>query len=251
MNSHFPPSIEKIVADYMDRLSVRLRGMPDSDRQDFLNEIRSHIFESYLQGGVDDEIDRILAVLRRLGEPDEVISSRMPQTISRVGQQRKAPLYILAGILIALVGVPLGLGALGVLIGMLAALFGLMVGYFAAAVSFSVAGFIGAVVSAVALFAPDVIVSINRLAGSEVVHLGPFSPAAAGLIGLVVSLILAALGLLMLWSGRYLWRGFRFVVNLIVTNVRRIFGSYLSKGRVDGPAYSPLTRPSSGVAAGR
>jgi hypothetical protein len=155
----------------------------------------------------------------------------MPQSISRAGQKRKAPLYILAGILIALFGVPLGLGALGVLIGLLAALFGLVIAYFATAVSLSVAGFLGAVVSAVALFAPEVIVSINRLAGTEVVQLGPFSPAAAGLIGLVVSLIIAALGLVMLWSGRYLWRGFRFVINLIVTQVGRIFGSKMAKGQ--------------------
>jgi uncharacterized membrane protein len=231
MNSHFPPSVEKIVTDYLERLSARLKGMLDCDRQEFLNEIRSHVFESYMNEGVEDEIDRILAVLRRLGEPDDVISSRMPQSISQVGRRRKAPLYILASVLIALFGVPLGLGALGALLGLLAALFGLVIAYFGTAVSFAVAGFIGAVVSAVAMFAPDVIVTINRLAGAEVVQFGPFSPAAAGFLGLIISLIIAALGLLMLWSGRYLWRGFCFVINLIVTRVRRIFGSVLQRGQ--------------------
>jgi uncharacterized membrane protein len=230
--SHFPPSVEKIVTDYLQRLSARLKGMPDFDRQELLNEIRSHIFESYLNEGVDDEIDRILAVLRKLGEPDDVISSRMPKSISRVGQRRKAPLYILAGVLIALFGVPLGLGALGVLIGLLAALLGLVIAYFATAVSLAVAGFVGAVASAITLFAPEVIVSINRLAGTEVVQYGPFNPAVFGLLGLIVSLLISALGLLMLWSARYLWRGFRFVVNLIVTHVRRIFGSRLARGHL-------------------
>lgn len=245
MNSHFSPSVEKIVADYLERLSARLKGMPDFDRQEILNEIRSHLYESYLNEGAGDEIDRILAVLRRLGEPDDVISSRMPQSISRVGQRRKAPLYILAGVLIALFGVPLGLGALGVLIGLLAALFGLVVAYFATAVSLAVAGFVGAVVSAVALFAPGVIVTINRLAGTEVVQFGPFGPAVGGFIGLVISLLIAALGLAMLWSGRYLWRGFRFVVNLIVAKTRNIFrprpavgqfGDRWSMSRSPGPS---------------
>jgi uncharacterized membrane protein len=232
MNSHFPPSVEKIVTDYLERLSARLKGMPEGDRKEFLNEIRSHVFESYMNEGVDDEIDRILAVLRRLGEPDDVISSRMPQSISEVGRGRKAPLYILAGVLIALFGVPLGLGALGALLGLLAALFGLVIAYFGTAVSLAVAGFIGAVASAIAIFAPDVIFTINRLAGTEVVQFGPLSPAAGGFLGLIVSVIIAGLGLLMLWSGRYLWRGFCFVVNLIVTRVRRIFSSILAKGKL-------------------
>jgi uncharacterized membrane protein len=225
MTSHFPPSAEKIVNDYLERLSARLKGMPGSDRQEFLDEIRSHIFESYAGESVDDEIERILIVLRRLGDPTDVIASRMPQTISRIGSRKRAPLYILAGILIAMFGVPLGLGALGVLVGLLAALFGLVIAYFATAVSLVVAGFVAAVASAIAVFAPEIIYSLNRLAGSEVVQLGPFHPAVTGILGLIVSLILAALGLVMLWSGRYFWRGFRFVVDLIVTQVRRIFGA--------------------------
>ena len=135
--------------------------------------------------------------------------------------------------------------SLGVLIGLLAALFGLLVAYFATAVSLAVAGFVGAVVSAVALFAPGVIVTINRLAGTEVVQFGPFGPAVGGFIGLIISLIIAALGLAMLWSGQYLWRGFRFVVNLIVAKTRHIFrprpavgqfGDRWSMSRSPGPS---------------
>ena len=38
MSSDFPPQVEKIVDDYLDRLSMRLKGLSREDRQDFLNE---------------------------------------------------------------------------------------------------------------------------------------------------------------------------------------------------------------------
>lgn len=225
MNSAFPQAVEQIVTDYLERLSVRLKGMPANDRQEMLNEIRSHIYESYMEESTSDEIERILKVLRRLGDPADVISSRMPQAVARLGRGKKAPLYIIAGVLIALFGVPLGLGALALLVGLLAALFGLLIGYFGAAVSLVVAGFATAVVSVLAIFAPGVLFTLNDMAGTEVISFGPFqhNPEAGGVLGLIISLIVVGLGLLMLWSGKHLWRGFCFVAVLIVQKVRGIF----------------------------
>ncbi len=225
MTDLFPQPVEKIVADYLDRLSNRLRGMPASDREEFVSEIRSHIYDSFMCVGGGDDVERILTVLRKLGDPADVISSRMPETITRIGKKRNAPLYILAGILIALFGLPLGLGALSLLIALLATLFGLLVAYFATAVSLVVAGFLSAVVSAIVVFAPGLLLTINRLAGQEVVQFGPFhnAPEVFGVLGLIASLIIAAIGLLMLWSGKYIWRGFRFVTDLVVVNIGRIF----------------------------
>ncbi len=220
----FPLQAEKIVTDYLERMSHRLKGMPEGDRRDFLSEIRSHIFESYVNEAGSDETDRILAVLRRLGEPTEVISSWMPQTIGLGGKKKKAPLYILAAILVALFGLPLGIGALAVMVGLLAALFGLLVSYFATAVCLVVAGFAGAVASAIAIVAPGLIFSINHLAAPDTVQSGLFqqNPELAGILGLIVSLIITALGLLMLWSSKHVWRGLRFVTSLIFGHLTRI-----------------------------
>jgi uncharacterized membrane protein len=231
MNSDFPQSVEKIVNDYLERLAARLKGMPAGDRRELVDEIRSHIYESYVNESAGEEIERILAVLRRLGEPADVISSRMPQAVARLGKGRRAPLYILAGILIALLGVPLGIGAVAILVGLLAGLLGLLITFYGAGISLVVAGFLTSVASAIAILAPGILYSINDAVGAEVVQFGPFqhNPQLAGTIGLIVSLIVIGLGLLMLWSGKYIWRGFRFVIVLVGQKVRSIFDHWSRK----------------------
>jgi hypothetical protein len=131
----------------------------------------------------------------------------------------------LAGTLIALFGVPLGIGAAALLVGLVAGLFALLIGYFGAAVSLVVAGFAAAVVCAVALWAPGMLDTINHMFGAELFSFGPFqyNPEIGGFLGLMISLLVIAVGLLMLWSGKHLWRGFCFTVILIAQNVRSIF----------------------------
>jgi len=233
MNSDLPQSVEKIVNDYLGRLAARLQGMPAGDRRELVDEIRSHIYESYVNESAGDDIERILAVLRRLGDPADVISSRMPQAIARLGRGKRAPLYILAGILIAMFGVPLGIGAAAILVGLLAGLLGLMIAFYGAGVSLVVAGFFTSVASVIAILAPGILYSINDMVGSEVVQFGPFqhNPQMAGIIGLITSLIVIGLGLLMLWSGKYLWRGFRFIIVLVGQKVRSIFDHWSREKR--------------------
>ena len=231
MNNGFPQPVEKIVNDYLERLDARLKGMPAGDRRELADEIRSHVYESYVNESSGDEIERILAVLRRLGDPADVISSRMPQAVARLGKGKRAPLYILAGILIALLGVPLGIGAVAVLVGLLAALLGLLIAFYGAGISLVVAGFFTSVVSAIAILAPGILYSIDEAVGAEVMVFGPFqhNPQVAGIVGLVLSLMVIGLGLLMLWSGKYIWRGFRFVIALIMQKVRSIFDHWSRK----------------------
>ncbi len=94
MNNHFPPPAEKIVADYLEKLAAQLKGMNEKDRQEVLAEIRSHIFESFSSDGEGDEIDRALRALKRLGEPSEVVSSRVGASVSQLGRKEKiAPVY--------------------------------------------------------------------------------------------------------------------------------------------------------------
>lgn len=225
MANELPNAAEKIVNDYMERLSARLKGMPQGDRSELLNEIRSHIHDAYMDQSGDDEIERILAVLRRLGDPADVISSWMPEAVNRMGKGKKAPLYILAGVLIALLGVPLGLGAVAVLVGLMAALFGLLIAYYGVGISLVVGGTLSSVVCFITIFAPHVIERINDAFGIEVVHFGVFQhdPELGGMVGLILALILLAVGLLILWSGKYVWRGFRLVANLIIQNVRKVY----------------------------
>jgi uncharacterized membrane protein len=232
MTSGFSPNAEKIVDDYLARLSSRLKGLPEQDRNELLGEIRSHIYESYANDTSGDEIERILSALRRLGDPADVISSRMPEAVKRLGTGKKAPLYIVAGVLIALFGVPLGLGALALLVGLLVALFGLLVAFYSAGISLVVGGFLTAVISSITILAPSLITRINEAVGTEVVHLGlfPNDPELSGYLALLLSLLLMGIGLLMLWSGKYIWRGWRFVTMLIVSKGRSIF-SRLTQSR--------------------
>jgi len=69
-------------------MKTHLKGMNENDQNDILAEIRSHIYESYNSESGGDDIDRILLTLKRLGEPSEVVSSRMGESVSRLGRKR-------------------------------------------------------------------------------------------------------------------------------------------------------------------
>jgi len=232
MSNHFPPAAEKIVADYLEKLKAHLKGMNEKDQQEVLAEIRSHLFESFAGDGEGDEIDRALRALKRLGEPADVVSSRVGASVAQLGRKKKSLLYILAGSLIVLFAAPLGMGGLGVVVGLLVALAGLLVAYFATAVVFVVSGFLCALVGLVAIVSPDIFLEINRWAGEAVFQFGPFQnhPQVAGILTLIIALMLAALGLLMLWSGKHIWRGLRFVFKLATDKVRSLFARGRRKG---------------------
>jgi uncharacterized membrane protein len=225
MNNHFPPAAEKIVADYLEKLRTQLKGMDGKDQQEILAEIRSHIYESFCNDGEGDEIDRSLRVLKKLGDPAEVVSSRMGTSITRLGKQKKSLIYILGGFLIVFFAAPLGMGGLGLVAGLLAALAGLLIAYFATAVIFVVSGFLCALVGLITIVSPDLFMEINRWAGEAVFQFGPFQnhPQVAGVLTLIIAMMLAALGLLMLWSGKHIWRGLRFVFSLAMDKMRSLF----------------------------
>jgi hypothetical protein len=158
--------------------------------------------------------------------------------VKRLGAGKKAPLYIVAGVLIALFGVPLGLGALSLLIGLLVTFFGLLIAFYSAGISLVVGGFLAAVISSITILAPNLISRINEAVGTEVVRIGlfPNDPELSSYVALILSLVLMGIGLLMLWSGKYLWRGWRFVTMLIVSKMRSIF-SRLTQSRAAAYKY--------------
>ena len=47
-NNNYPANVEKIVDDYVERLKQNLKGLPETDRQEFVKEMQSHIYESYI-----------------------------------------------------------------------------------------------------------------------------------------------------------------------------------------------------------
>ncbi len=134
----YSPAAQAVINDYLNRLEYRLPGFPPVDREDLLGEIMGPINESFAGEMEGEEMDRLLRVLRRLGEPSDVISERMSPAMIRMGKKKGLPFYILAGMLIAFVGLPLGSGAAGIIIGALAMIFGLLLAYFATALSFLV-----------------------------------------------------------------------------------------------------------------
>src|SRR5580658_8678902 len=136
----YPDAVAKIANDYLERVKSQLRQVPAREQDEFLLEIQSHLYEAYSQTAGSDDVARILTVLRNLGEPADVVADRLPKAMVRSGTRWNLPLYVLAGITIALFGLPLGFGGVGVLLGLLAALAGILVAYYAFAGSFLLVG---------------------------------------------------------------------------------------------------------------
>jgi uncharacterized membrane protein len=227
----YSSAVQAVFDDYLDRLKSRLDGFPSADREDLLREIAGHIDEAFAAEIGGDEMDRLLRVLRRLGEPSDVISERMSPAMVKMGKKKSLPFYIMSGVLIALLGLPLGAGLFGVLIGVLATILGILVAYYATALSLLVSGVVGIIASVLLLMDPAIIEGINHaFGGREGVHLiylgTPLNlpPETEALICLSICIILAGVGVLMLWGGRYLLRGIRFLFRLSWDKIQEIFG---------------------------
>ncbi len=227
----YSPAAQAVINDYLDRLKYQLAGFPAVDREDLLREISCHIDEAFAAEVGNDEMSRLFRVLRRLGEPVDVISERMSPAMVKMGKKKGLPFYIISGILIVLFGLPLGAGVFGILIGVLAAVFGILVAYFATAVSLFVSGAIGIVASAIYILDPGIVDRITQaLGGTEQIHFVAFgnvlnlSPQAEGVICLIICVILAGIGALMLWGGRYLLRGIGYLFRISWMKIREIFG---------------------------
>lgn len=208
MANEFSETVTKIVENYMNRLKQRLKGFPERDREELVREIHSHIYESFNSDPTENEVERIFNVLDKLGEPDDVIATRIPEAMVEMGKKKKLPLYILAGIAIALFGLPLGVGGAGVLFGLLACLAVLVLSYYIIAISLVLTGWLGALFSVIRIINPYFLDSYI-----EWTPLTP-DPTINGVIGLVASIFATVLGILLLWFGKHIWRGFTYLVTL-------------------------------------
>jgi uncharacterized membrane protein len=239
--NQYPDVVAKIADDYLARVKAQLRMLPAAEQEDFLKEIRSHLHEAYEQMPGEDEVARILAVLRNFGEPADVVSDRLPGAMARTGVRRSVPLYILGGILIALFGIPLGFWGFGVLLGLLCALAGLLAAYYALAGSLFLTGSLITLCGMIRLMLPDMwdrLLQLGyiRMDGPPGEFLQSLSPTDAGLVMMLFgSLFLGgAWGLFRL--GKHLLRGLRFLFSLIFDWMRRFARSVrrkLGRGGLD------------------
>jgi hypothetical protein len=74
-------------------VKAQLASVPAREEDEFLREIQSHVYEAYQQTSGENDVARILAVLRNLGEPVEVVADRRPDSILLSGSRRNMPLY--------------------------------------------------------------------------------------------------------------------------------------------------------------
>ena len=231
--NNYSAVVEKIVENYMGRLESRLRAVPARERDEFLQEIRSHIYESYLQAAGNaenadvDELTRILEVLRKLGEPAEVVADRLPEVMMSSGTRRKFPLHIIAGVLVALFGIPLGFGGIAVLAGVLVALAGIVVSFYAVMAVVFLAGTLLMALGLMRIYQPAV---WDKLLAYGVIQMdGPaaglfdqLTPLGQGVFMIVVACVFVICGLAMLWLGKYLTRGMRMLFALVFDWIRKL-----------------------------
>ena len=97
MGNNFSDSVGKIVNNYLDRIKPHLKGLEDADQEELVKEVYSHIYESFINDPTENEIDRIFNVLNKLGEPAEVVSSRISTSMVSMGKKKKLPLKSLEG----------------------------------------------------------------------------------------------------------------------------------------------------------
>ena len=225
--TEYPEAVTKIVEDYLERLRSQLSLVPAREQNELVREIQSHVYEAYQEAPSDDDVARVLAVLRKLGEPSEVVSDRLPEAMVRSGTRRSLPLYILGGILIALFGVPLGFGGVAVLLGVLVALAGVVIAYYAAAGTILLAGVVVMLLGLTRIYQPG---AWDKLVTAGFIHmdggladlLDLLTPSGQGLVLIAVAGMFAACGMGMLWLGRYLVRGLRFLLSLGFNWIRQL-----------------------------
>jgi uncharacterized membrane protein len=251
---YYPEVVTQIANDYLGRVKTLLRQVPAREQEELLREIQTHVYEAYRQTTGGDDVARILAVLRNFGEPAEVVSDRLPAAMVRSGAKRNLPLYVVAGIFIALFGIPLGFGGVGVLVGLLAAVAGILVAYFAAAGSILLVGAVFTLLAFMRFALPDVwdklvALGVIQINGPPAEFFDRFSPPDQALIMILIATVFAAGGLGLLWLGRYMLRGMRFLLSLTIDWSRRFAHTVRQKLSGDRREGLPASQVSSAAGA--
>ncbi len=214
MSNGFTGPVAQIVDNYLERLRKGLKGFPAKDQEELVKEIRSHIYESYRNDPTADEVGRIFKVLDKLGEPANVISARMPEAMVTLGKKKKLPFYVLAGLLIAFFGVPLGMSGLGIAVGLIISVLALVLAFYILAFSMILTGWLSAVIMIIRVFSPAFLepwVDIYPLVTD---------PTLNTVIYIIGALLIAALGIGMLWLGTRMMKGVLFIFRFLFEKIR-------------------------------
>jgi len=214
MANGFSGPVAQIVDNYLERLKKGLKGIPAKDQEELVKEINSHIYESFRADPTPDEVARILRVLDKLGEPAAVLAARMPEAMVTLGKKKKLPFLILAGLLIAFFGVPIGLSGLSAAVGVLLGVLALVLAFYIVAFSLILTGWLSAVIMVVRIFSPgflDPWIDIYPLVPD---------PTFNTVIYIVGALLIAALGFGLLWLGSRMMRGIRFVFRFLIGKIK-------------------------------
>lgn len=213
MTNNFSESVKKIVDNYLAKLKNHLKGIKETDQDELIKEINSHIYESFKNDPTENEIDRILNVLNKLGEPVDVISRRMPKAMVEMGKEKKLPTYILAGVLIALFGLPLGISGIAVLFSIIIVFFSLIFTYFVTSIALVVGGLLGIIVSIARIVDPLFLENFLAVNHINIIGFHFANPVVEGIIGIFVCMIICTIGVLMLYFSKYIIRGVKFIFN--------------------------------------
>jgi uncharacterized membrane protein len=232
--NQYPDAVTTIANDYLARVKLQLRSLPALEQEDFLREVQSHLYDAYEQTPGEDEVAKILAVLRNFGEPADVVSDRLPGAMVRSGTRRSLPLYIVGGILIALFGIPLGFGGFGVLLGLLAALAGVLIAYYAFTGALLFTGCIIMITGLTRALLPEL---WDRLVELGYIQTGDFfdtiSPSDQGLLMILFASVFLAAAWGLFRLGKHLLRGLRFLFSLTFEWMRRFAQTIRRKLRRD------------------
>jgi uncharacterized membrane protein len=242
--NNYPEVVSKLVDDYLRRVRLQLTQLPALEQDEFVREIQSHLYDAYQQMPGEDEITRILAVLRNFGEPSEVVQDRLPAAMVRSGTNRNLPLYVLGGILIALFGIPLGFGGVAVLVGILITLAAMVGVFYAIGGVVFLTGALLMLMGFARACAPEfwdrmVALGFIRLDGPVGDFLDQLPASEQGLIMIVLAALVVAGGLGMLWVGRYLIRGLRFLFSLALDRLQE-FAQRIRRRAHPDEARSPV-----------
>ncbi len=132
----------------------------------------------------------------------------MPEAMVTLGKKRKLPFLILAGLLIAFFGVPIGLGGLSAAVGVIIGVLALVLAFYIVAFSLILTGWLSAVILVFRAFSPDFLdpwIDIYPLVADPTFNI---------VIYIVGALLISALGFGLLWLGSRMMRGIRFVFRL-------------------------------------
>ena len=67
-------SASRIYNNYMSAIEKHLRVLSKEDAQDLIMEFNSHIYEGILSSDIEDEVEKLLNVIEKLGNPSEILA---------------------------------------------------------------------------------------------------------------------------------------------------------------------------------